>query len=416
MVVAAFFALTGGLLLRAIDRAAIRVGRDEALVLGRTLSGSFASPLATGQHEVIQHQVDQIAELRDQYPDVVSIVVADQAGRIVAHSDPTRFGDFWNGHLPVREEMEDSVVDDGPVVVLRMPIETSVRFGSMELVVVTYHAWEMARLASRAVVAVLFLAVLLMVAVLSLLSHRFVVQPLVQLATAVSSYTVDRKTIGVPLSGPKEIRTLISAFDKMAARLHEYTGELEEKVEERTQALTEVNRQLQELAITDGLTGIANRRAFTHRITLEVERAQRDGLPLSLVMFDLDHFKQLNDTLGHLEGDAALVQLARILREGRRSADMVARYGGEEFVLLLPDTPHDAAMHVAELLRAATESVGLPARCTVSAGIATLPDQAEDARTLIAAADHALYAAKAAGRNRVASASLQYTRDQAGGA
>jgi diguanylate cyclase (GGDEF)-like protein len=248
--------------------------------------------------------------------------------------------------------------------------------------------------------------------------RRLLVRPLERLSQAAHHFQAGQRQLGVVPEGPGEFLTLVQAFDGMAQRIYDHTEELERTVQDRTQELSRsneqlqlvnqhlqvLNQQLEELAVTDGLTGVANRRAFNDRLDLEVERAKRSSQPLSLVMIDLDRFKRLNDTLGHLEGDAALVQLGALLGEKRRAVDLVARYGGEEFMVLLPGTTHEDAMLVAERIRHATEVAPLPGQCTVSAGVATLPVHATDSRSLISAADQALYAAKDHGRNRVVSA------------
>lgn len=409
MVIAAF-TLAGAALLSGVRLAAINESRAQALLLGRTLAGSFAVPMSLGQHEVIQRQIDQIAELPERFPDIQGIVVADSTGHIVAASDPSRFGDVWTAPSPITEGIIEDFSSGVPVITLRMPVETAVWFGSLELVLAVHEPWKAAAEASRGIIISLLFAMFALVTTLSLLLNLLVVRPVRELANAVTHFTFGRSSLGVKVEGADEMRMLVGAFDQMASRLHEYTGGLEHKVEERTRevrnaldALQKANWQLQQLAVTDALTGVANRRAFTDRLALEVDRARRGGAPLSLILFDLDYFKRLNDTKGHLEGDMALVQLATLLSADRRSVDLVARYGGEEFILLLPDTGHEDAVAVADRLRQSV-AAGSGGELTVSAGIATLPHHAEDGRSLVAAADHAMYAAKAAGRNRVMSA------------
>ena len=169
--------------------------------------------------------------------------------------------------------------------------------------------------------------------------------------------------------------------------------------------LERANAELEALATTDGLTGLKNHRAFQERLAEEVSRAVRYGTPLSLILLDVDRFKQYNDTYGHPAGDAVLVAASRALQEGARTTDLLARYGGEEFVLILPQTEIDGAAAFAERLRVAVERHPWPVRAvTASFGVADLR-LGESGAELIARADAALYQSKAAGRNRVTCAS-----------
>ncbi len=177
--------------------------------------------------------------------------------------------------------------------------------------------------------------------------------------------------------------------------------------EKLTSELEAANEKLQALAITDGLTGMLNKRAFEDALTRDLARAEREGSHLSLIVVDVDHFKKFNDTYGHQTGDDVLKVVAKVLKEKVRTGDVPARYGGEEFVVLLPATEPDGAGVVAERLRQALESELIPSeqgdlRVTASFGVATLrqPGTRDGAR-LFALADEALYAAKRAGRNRV---------------
>jgi two-component system, cell cycle response regulator len=207
-----------------------------------------------------------------------------------------------------------------------------------------------------------------------------------------------------------ENQQLIASLSAKNQALLEMNRELEAKIHERTHELAEANARLAQLAVTDGLTGLYNHRHLHERLSLEVERSQRSGLPLSLLMLDVDHFKQFNDTYGHPAGDEVLRQLARVLNDTRRANDVVARYGGEEFAVILVDTAKFTAAKVAERVRERiaahdfTEAVSKSGRGTsisVSIGVATFPDDGTDSEGLVRAADTALYAAKRAGRNRV---------------
>jgi two-component system cell cycle response regulator len=163
-----------------------------------------------------------------------------------------------------------------------------------------------------------------------------------------------------------------------------------------------------DLAATDGLTGIANRRTFEDMLTRSFSRAARSGVPMSLVMVDLDHFKALNDRHGHQAGDATLRAVARALAAACRPGDLVARYGGEEFAVLLPDTDESVVGLVAERFRAAVAAVDQDPPVTASVGAASFPVHAVDSTELIKAADDALYDSKRAGRNRVTVAASPY--------
>ena len=173
--------------------------------------------------------------------------------------------------------------------------------------------------------------------------------------------------------------------------------------------LTAQNAELKHLATTDGLTGLANRRHLFEVLEQEVYRAQRYGTELSLVMFDIDHFKRINDRWGHATGDWVLRKIARETHQLLRKTDQAGRYGGEEFVVLLPETDLAEAMLLARRLNrqisrtVITPEHGSPIPVTVSAGVATLaPDESGEA--LIHRADQALYRAKQGGRNRVEAA------------
>jgi two-component system cell cycle response regulator len=175
-------------------------------------------------------------------------------------------------------------------------------------------------------------------------------------------------------------------------------------------ALIDSNRKLEELSLTDGLTSLRNRRAFDDRLADAFEHARRYERPLSLVLVDVDHFKDVNDTVGHAAGDAVLREVAGRIAGSTRQTDFAARVGGEEFGILLPETPLFEAMQFAEKIRAAIASEPFgDRRITVSLGIANVPhSRVEEAHELFLAADKALYRAKSNGRNR---AEMERRRD-----
>ena len=166
-------------------------------------------------------------------------------------------------------------------------------------------------------------------------------------------------------------------------------------------------KELQQLATHDGLTGLYNHRTFYLMLEDELARAQRFNRPVSLLLLDIDHFKRVNDTHGHQAGDTILKGLSELLEGQARAIDRVCRYGGEEITVMLPEIALDAATVIAGRLRVAVETqpfdvnAGAPIRITVSIGVASWPSHANSAQTLVAAADAAMYSAKQMGRNKV---------------
>lgn len=176
----------------------------------------------------------------------------------------------------------------------------------------------------------------------------------------------------------------------------------EQKIQDQQAQLEEANAQLQALAISDGLTGLKNHRTFKERVSEEFQRAIRFELPLSLILIDVDHFKQFNDAFGHPAGDEVLKRVAKILEDQARTTDLVARYGGEEFVVVLPYTPREEILGTAERFREAIASADWVERpITASFGAASINAGMGAVTELIAAADAALYESKQNGRNRV---------------
>ncbi len=174
----------------------------------------------------------------------------------------------------------------------------------------------------------------------------------------------------------------------------------------RTRTLLEFKAYLdvcEEAAFTDHLTGLANRRRFERQLEREVGRMSRFGHPFSLLMLDIDSFKNLNDSYGHDAGDEAIRRISKVLREGTRGIDLAARIGGEEFAILLVETNKEGGLEVAERLRAAIKALEIPkaGRITGSFGVAECPSDAQTAAEILKAADVALYEAKRNGRDQV---------------
>lgn len=222
-------------------------------------------------------------------------------------------------------------------------------------------------------------------------------------------------TLGVILmSGYAQLRGLAlrRRAGLLEAQVAEQTVELRRTVEELRQAhdkLESANARLADLSLRDDLTGIANRRRLQQVLAEEWSRARRHQRSVAFILLDLDHFKLLNDTRGHLAGDLCLQAIAHYLEGAvRRTGDLAARYGGEELAVLLPDTDLDGALDLAEELREGIETLAIPhpsaplSRVTASFGVAaTVPAPGDEPESLIELADAALYRAKTEGRNRV---------------
>ena len=171
--------------------------------------------------------------------------------------------------------------------------------------------------------------------------------------------------------------------------------------------LSNAHEQIREMAMVDGMTGLKNHRTFQQAFDTMLVRASRRRDALCLILMDIDHFKQLNDTYGHPFGDEVLKKVAKILGSAARKVDLAARYGGEEFTLILEDSDADGGRQIAERIRTEIEALRIPneehgdVAVTISMGISSYPRDGEEKDELITHADQALYLAKQTGRNRV---------------
>jgi diguanylate cyclase (GGDEF)-like protein len=222
----------------------------------------------------------------------------------------------------------------------------------------------------------------------------------------------DIARLALPLTyGGKIVAILELRAEMRARRLHEEEIELLDTLSNQAATAFEAARlhtEAQQKSFTDGLTGLFNRRRFDEDLRLEIARAERYKRPLVLVLFDIDHFKNINDQHGHQAGDEVLRGVGGVLKSGLRTTDTVYRYGGEEFALVLRETPLAAAAQVVERLRqgVATMTVSAPVKVTISAGLAGVPEHGLNPEALIAASDQALYVSKRTGRDRLSIAPM----------
>lgn len=222
--------------------------------------------------------------------------------------------------------------------------------------------------------------------------------------TAVRSY------LGIPLVFQEHVKGLLALYDSRPNRFAEHNIRVAEPFANQVAISLENSRLFEEmtkLAVTDDLTGLLNRRAFGEAAEKEFERARRYRRPLSLLLFDIDHFKGVNDAHGHLVGDQVLRVLADTVHKTTRATDVVCRWGGEEFLILMPEQGHDQAVATAERLRQDVSNMVVVTAAghlslTISLGVASLKRQEDETlEALIERADAAMYEAKAAGRNTV---------------
>jgi len=237
---------------------------------------------------------------------------------------------------------------------------------------------------------------------------RQVLLPIRRLSEGARRMSAGDLDVRLPAGGRDEIAALTRAFNEMAQRVREGRLSVEQARDALARSNAELqaaNRALEELAITDGLSGLYNHRHFQEAWARELRLAERDGRPVSLLMIDLDRFKDYNDRYGHTAGDEALREVAGCLRRGLRSSDLAFRYGGEELAAVLPSCDKGAALRLAEGVRTAVRSLprsaDRPRLLTVSIGVATFPGDGASPREILDRADAALYLAKSEGRDRV---------------
>ncbi len=418
--------------------------RDRAGALLDSLATLTAMDMATGSIERVDDSLAELVRVGARTSlGLQDIVMLDPAGHVVTRASPATATASDRGLPPplTRDLLRDLArsphgrwsMDRGrsgkPVLVVSMPAVSGLRWGT---VVATFDVApvfaHLRRTRWLLLMMALVLAVTLSAGAYGVLS-RVIMRPLKHLADTVSRIQHGDLTARTRIEAPDELGLLARGINTMAADLGTYTRGLEERVAERTaeverknEELRRLNEQLEEaveelarLAKLDPLTEVFNRRHFFERITTELARSDRTGTPLAVLMFDVDHFKAVNDQHGHRAGDRVLRAVAGVLQARVRETDVVARYGGEEFVVVLVDADQDAGAKVAEELRRAVaearvpstgegegeEAAAPPLAVTVSVGVASYPADAKKLGALIHRADMALYAAKAKGRNAV---------------
>jgi diguanylate cyclase (GGDEF)-like protein len=254
----------------------------------------------------------------------------------------------------------------------------------------------------RNVTLMLVVGLLLFIGLGAYLLGLTLVRPLDRLTRGASKVAAGDLEVDLPVLSGSEVGYLTEVFNDMVARLRQGR----EQLAVINETLRKKNKELHELSITDSLTGLYNRKHLMETLENEVARSKRHKHDFSVLVIDIDHFKDYNDTYGHLAGDEVLSRLATVFKESVRSCDYVARYGGEEFILVLPEIGPEDGVKAAERIRkkVAKESFagdGKPIQITVSVGVASYPKDGDDSQSIIRHADTALYKSKESGRNRV---------------
>lgn len=252
--------------------------------------------------------------------------------------------------------------------------------------------------------------------ILSILLSKWIANPLTQLVKGtfqISENRLNGGSLKIPANSPKEIKILSNALDMMTrqfiqikTKLESVNSSLQYRVDEATEQLRDQNQRLEQVAICDELTGLFNRRGLKQSMEDTLALAKNSNRLFSVLVCDLDHFKQVNDNYGHIVGDNVLQAFAKISPKSLREHDYIGRWGGEEFLCVLTGANSETAIQVAERIRSSVQEIAvlpdaLGLEITVSIGVATYPHDSDTIDELISCADNALYEAKHAGRNKV---------------
>jgi diguanylate cyclase (GGDEF)-like protein len=410
---------------------------NRARVLLAALSAPCVSALAQNRIEDLDRVVEEFRNRMEATAGVRSVAVLDGRRRVMGHTEKSMYGRLLSDPFVIlASEGNSSAVqyhEEGghQMMLVAYPLSTSVgglpgiRWGT--LIAKLDLSWEsevLMRLIWRTMKVMLLFA-LLTALLLYFMAERLFLRPVLKLSSVAKAVGGGDLGARANLKGKSEVARLGQSFDGMAAELERHTHDLQELVMERTDELGQANKelvatmaklrtansQLEQLARTDALTGLPNVRHLKEALPFYFELARRGDRPLSFAMIDVDHFKHYNDTQGHPAGDIVLQELAKLFLQRVRQTDIACRYGGEEFAVLFLDTTIEEATLVAETLRRKVAyhefpfGKEQPEGClSVSIGVAELTADMLEPMDLVTRADQALYAAKHAGRNRVATA------------
>jgi diguanylate cyclase (GGDEF)-like protein len=410
------------LLLRWERQDHIAVSAERAGAMLQTLSVPVALFLTQGRLADLDNLMNELGRAREDL-ELDELVLVDHDGRALAYTGDAAAPDHFGAELAGDAFIAQAIASRRPLVQRKdrlphrvaVPVQTGIRWatliGTLSETALEAHIAERQR---RLVISAVTISVLGLLLLLGFL-QRAVVSPIRAVGGAAHRFADGDLSARAPVRGGDEIATVATALNTAAERLSHYTEELETAVKRRTDELVKTNdelvranERLEQLATTDGLTELINHRRFHELLEREFVRQRREHRPFAVVMIDVDNFKHYNDSHGHPAGDGVLKRISRILADNVRASDVVARYGGEEFILLLIDTDLETATQVAEKLRELVAGHPFPyaeqqplGNVSISLGVAAWPDHGTTPKELIQAADKALYAAKAFGRDVV---------------
>ncbi len=392
--------------------------QDRGRAVARQLGTAAEFPLFAGNREALDQLVSAARGGDNQ---IKGAALLDGDGQLHASS-----GEFsaWTPRLNGAEQM----VGGDPLIVV-IPInrsaasvddiyaETALAPTSAKAELLGYAVLELSRAALESQrsdmlwrVLAITAGALVLAAVLSTVIASSVTAPITHISEVVARIKGGELSARTRGAASGVLEPLAAGINDMAERIAFTQEDLRHKVVLATEELRQQKEAAERAARVDALTGVANRRAFDEIAEHEVQRALRYGMPVSLIMIDLDHFKTINDSYGHQTGDAVLVSFARTITQAVREVDVVGRWGGEEFLVLLPGTAAAEAMRAAERMRAALAEChlhlqGRRIHFTASFGVAEFNPAELSLYSLLDRLDGALYRAKAAGRDRVELAS-----------